>query len=118
MLCMALSVVLSSQAAFAVAHEVEHAHHHAHAPNDLAGTVETCAGDHHLDCDHDGDHAPGGASSHHHGETALLFLAVELFLPAPNADAPSLCAALRSMHNGVSPGGLERPPKSGLETRV
>ena len=45
-LCMALAVMLSGQAYISLMDRIEHAHHHAHFANPLAGEVGSCVGGH------------------------------------------------------------------------
>src|SRR5262249_22739795 len=64
LICMALAVMLSGQAYISLMDQVEHAHHHAHFANPLAGgvicaTATTCG--HHHD-----DHVQ--QASHHHDD--------------------------------------------------
>src|SRR5262249_145158 len=94
-LCMALAVMLSGQSYISLMDRIEHAHHHAHFANPLAGGLASCVGDHdacghHHDGTADASHhhshgSPGhqsGTTEHQHGDAAVMFLAAQSFVLA------------------------------------
>jgi len=80
---MALAVMLSGQTYIALMDRIEHAHHHVHFANPLAGDVQFCVGDHdqcgmHPRHHDDGSGAPADHHSHdpinhQHGDPAIVF---------------------------------------------
>jgi len=130
LLCVALAVMLSGQSYISLMDRIEHAHHHAHFANPLAGDVAISLGDHdasghHHHHDGSGDashqHAHGGASGtteHQHGDAAIMFLAAQSFVlslcPIPSQRCELEPPTLASFH----PRGPDHPPKSVLELRV
>lgn len=130
-LCMALAVMLSGQAYISLMDRIEHAHHHAHFANPLAGEVGSCVGGHDA-CAHHHDGAQGtshhhshgstshdsGTSEHQHGDAAVMFLAAQSFVlaisPVPSPRCELEPPTLVSFH----PRGPDHPPKTVLEVRV
>src|SRR5882672_8844113 len=87
---MALAVMLSGQAYISLMDRVEHAHHHFHFANPLAGDVQICGGTadacgHHHDhgvqhAAHHHDHGTQGPADHQHGDATIMFLAAQSFV--------------------------------------
>lgn len=127
-LCMALAVMLSGQSYISLMDRIEHAHHHAHFANPLAGEVAFCLGDHdacghhhHGGADDAHHHSHGGTSGtteHQHGDAAIMFLAAQSFVlslcPVPSPRCELEPPTLASFH----PRGPDHPPKADLEARV
>jgi hypothetical protein len=130
---MALATMLSAQAYISLLDRIDHAHHHTHFANPLAGSVEFVPVAQDDDAGH--RHAHGavahhdpGANTHHHshgpvdhqhgGDAALVFLAAQSFIlaaaPIPAYRYATGAAKLVS----VDPRGLDHPPKPLLVTRV
>jgi hypothetical protein len=63
--CVGLSVMLSGQGYISLKDRAEHAHHHAHFANPMAGAVTSC---HEDVCGHRDDH---GTAVHHHHDDAI-----------------------------------------------
>ena len=137
--CMALSFLLSSQTALAVAHQIEHVHHiphnHALLPDDLLGAViylshdvSSTAADvpassetskhqdnHATDTGH--HHEPHQAD-HQHDGSVIVFL-VSQHLTLINSPLPRLpCEFVPRSLVTFNPSGPEHPPKYSLDTRV
>jgi hypothetical protein len=126
MLCMALAVMLSGQTYISLMDRIDHAHHHQHFANPLAGDVQFCGSDHdgcglhhHHGHDH-GNAAPshGDSENHQHGDAGLVFLAAQSFVLPPCPLIQLACDASPADLATVNPGGLERPPKTVLELRT
>lgn len=134
-LCMALAVMLSGQTFISLMDRIDHAHHHAHFANPLAGGVEYSAADHdssghphHHNAAQDGgdSHAPGSAGHHHshdpadhqHGDAAIVFLAAKSFVLVLCPTAALRCEAAPPKIVSFSPRGPDHPPKLSLEIRV
>lgn len=123
---MALATVLSCQSYISLMDRIEHAHHHAHFANPLAGDVQFCGGDHDwcgVSHDHAGDgadhqHSHGLPDHQHSGDAAIVFLAAQSFTFAISPVACPRCETEPRGLAGVSPSGLDRPPKSNLEIRA
>ena len=115
-LCMALAVVVSSQTFIGIMDRLEHANHHTHFPNPLAGDVEYCGGAHDVCADH--DHGTQDSFPHHHGDAALMFLAAQSFNLPLHPLADSRCEMEPPMLTSISPRGPDHPPKSSLEIRA
>jgi hypothetical protein len=129
LLCVALAVMLSGQSYISLMDRIEHAHHHAHFANPLAGDIAFCFGDHDA-CGHthhdgaDASHhhhsngANSGTNEHQHGDAAIMFLAAQSFVlslcPIPSQRCELEPPTLASFH----PRGPDHPPKSALELRV
>jgi hypothetical protein len=133
---MALAVMLSGQTYISLKDRIEHAHHHAHFANPLAGDVEFVAADHHTSGHHGHHDGTQGAAEHHHdhgtagqhhshdpadhqhGDASIVFLAAQIFVltvcPLTAARCDTSLPALVSF----SPRGPDHPPKPGLEIRV
>jgi hypothetical protein len=115
-LCIAMAAFLSFQTFIGLMDRMEHAHHHVHFPNPLAGDIEDCGGALGVCTDgSDGSHDP---LTHHHGDASLVFLAAPFvhFPICPKAD--SRCVAVPQSFAGIRPRVPEHPPKSVFETRV
>jgi hypothetical protein len=136
LVCMGLSLFLSSQTALAVAHQIEHFHHHAHSHTLLAGDIlgdviylshdELSAPDAHsetaglpesglsLSVNH---HAPDPVD-HQHGAGSLIFL-VSQYQALITLDLATLrCEFIPQSSDSFSPSGPDHPPKAGFEIRV
>lgn len=113
---MALCVVLSAQTYIGIMDRIEHAHHHVHFPNALAGDVEYCSGAHDVCAGH--DHGAQDSFPHHHGDAALIFLAAQCFVLPTHPIAPSRCETEPPALVSFNPRGPDHPPKSILEIRV
>jgi len=127
-LCMALAVMLSGQAYISLMDRVEHAHHHFHFANPLAGDLQICGGaandcghDHH---DHRVQHAshhhddPQGTADHQHGDATIMFLAAQSFVLTVCPIVADRCASEPMKFASVTPRGPDRPPKALFEIRV
>jgi hypothetical protein len=135
---MALSFLLSSQTAFAVAHQIEHFHHHAHnhalLPDDLLGDVIYLthnAGAAPDSTSHSGtselpDDQPSGSVHHHgpgpvdhqHGNSSIVFL-ISQNLILINCALPRFhCDFVPQSPVTFNPSGPDHPPKLNLEIRV
>ena len=122
MLCMTMAVMLSGQAYISLMDRIEHAQHHHHFANPLAGDLQFC-GDDHDGCGlhhhhHHNDAAGHGDSDHQHGDAALVFLAAQAFVLPPCTLVYLACDMVPAGLATVNPGGLERPPKTALEIRT
>ena len=128
-LCMALAFMLSGQTYISLMDRIEHAHHHVHFANPLAGDVQFCTGDHdgcgphhhhhHADGkDLAGGHANGEADHQHNGDTPIVFLAAQNITFAFCSIPPARCEVEPRSLTGVNAGGFDRPPKTGLEIRT
>jgi hypothetical protein len=113
---MALSAVLSAQTYIGIMDRIEHAHHHVHFPNPLAGDVQSCDGA--LDICADHDDASQHSFPHHHGDAALMFLAAQSFVLPTHPIAASRCETEPLPLVSFSPYGPDHPPKVNLEIRV
>jgi hypothetical protein len=117
--CMALAVVLSGQAYISLMDRVEHAHHHVHFANPLAGDLQI--GHHH---DHGMEHAshhhddPQGAAEHQHGDATIMFLAAQSFVLTACPIAADRCVSVPMKFASINPRGPDRPPKALFEIRV
>ncbi len=115
-LCMALATLLSAQTLISVMDRIEHAHHHAHFANPLAGNV---AYDHHgHSADHrhrqgDGHHGqtPASDGAHQHGDAVMVYLAAQPFILAGFAVPEVLCEQPPQSFASAEPRGPDRPPK-------
>jgi hypothetical protein len=132
---MALAFLLSGQTYISLMDRIDHAHHHAHFANPLAGDVAYTTVDHEpSDYHHHAGkqvgildhHAKGSADHHHasgpadhqHGDATILFLAASSFVLAL-CPVPTLrCEALSPTMVSFSPRGPDHPPKANLEIRV
>jgi len=112
---MALSFVLSSQTYIGIMDRIEHAQHHVHFANPLAGDIEFCVGGPDICADHDG---ADQSFPHHHGDAALVFLAATMFVLPIQPDVESRCETEPLVPASVSPRGPDHPPKPCLEIRV
>jgi len=135
LICMALAVMLSGQAYISLMDQVEHAHHHAHFANPLAGgvicaTATTC-GHHHDDhvqqASHHHDDGQRGSHHHHdaqgpadhqHGDATILSLAAQSFVLSLCPITAERCSSAPVRFVSVTPLGPDHPPKPGLEIRV
>jgi hypothetical protein len=134
---MALAAMLSCQAYISLMDQVDHAHHHAHFANPLAGAVTYTVADqnssghhHHHDGTHDsadhhhgaadtsGDQHSHGPADHQHGDAAIVFLAAQSFVLVGCPLAASPCESRPQDFISFSPRGPDHPPKSDLEIRV
>jgi hypothetical protein len=113
---MALSFVLSAQTYIGIMDRLEHAHHHVHFPNPLAGDVEYCGGAQDICADH--DHEGHDSFPHHHGDAALMFLAAQSFVLPTHPIAASRCETEQPPLVSFSPCGPDHPPKMNFEIRV
>jgi len=126
-LCMALAVMLSGQAYISLMDRIDHAHHHLHFANALAGDVQFCGGDHDQ-CGahhhhHDGDNAAGhhhsnGPADHQHGDAAIVFLAAHSFVFAICPVEAARCETELPALASISPRGPDHPPKYDLEIQA
>ena len=124
-LCMALAVMLSGQTYIALMDRIEHAHHHVHFANPLAGDVQFCAGDHdqcgmhhHHHDDGSGalaDHHSHDPISHLHGDPAIVFLAAQSIVFAICPAEATRCETEPPALTSISPRGPDHPPKPVLE---
>lgn len=137
-LCMGLSFLLSSQTAFAITHQIEHAHHipHSHAlmPDEFFGAVIYLAGHDHPTPDsaapphkpEASDSQPAGLGlghgpapvDHQHGNSSVVFLLTQNLTLAGHA-LPKLRSEFVPQGLATfSPSGPDHPPKSSLEIRA
>ncbi len=131
---MALAAMLSGQTYISLLDRIDHAHHHAHFANPLAGDVEYSAVDHDSSAHHHDDegqdiadhHADGSAGQHHshdpadhqHGDAAIVFLAAQNFVLGI-CPVPALrCETASPKIVSFNPRGPDHPPKTSLEIRV
>jgi hypothetical protein len=113
---MALSALLSAQTYIGIMDRIEHAHHHVHFPNPLAGDVEYCGGAQIVCADHD-DGTPD-SFPHHHGDAALMFLAAPCYVLPTHPLEESRCESEPPSLVSFSPRGPDHPPKPDLESRA
>lgn len=127
MLCMALAFLLSSQTFISVTDRVEHARHHLHFANPLAGDVQFCGGvhdgcglhhHHHHAGDVAADHDNNGSPGHQHGDAVIMFIVTQTFVVPGCALVAIRCDLEPRGLTGIKTGGIERPPKTYLEYRV
>jgi len=136
MLCMALAVMLSGQTYISLMDQAEHAHHHAHFANPLAGgvvcmTAQACGHHHDEDVAQTSHHHHGvQQASHHHddpqdpadhqhgGDATIMFLAAQTFVLPPRPLATDRPVTAPSRFASFSPRGPDHPPKFDFETRV
>ena len=122
-ICMALAFVLSSQSYIYVMDRIEHAHHHVHFANPLAGDVQFCGGDHDGCGLHHHHHShvngiPHEHPDHQHGDAAIVFIVVQNFVVPGCPAIASRCESEPRSLSGIDRTGLERPPKGVPEIRV
>jgi hypothetical protein len=110
---MALAVMLSGQAYISLMDRIDHAHHHAHFPNVLAGDLQYCGGDGDR-CDHH-DHGTHGKIGHNHGDAAIVFLAAQSFVFAICPLEAARCETEPPTLASISLRGPDHPPKLVLE---
>jgi hypothetical protein len=127
-LCVALALMLSWQSYISLMDRIEHAQHHAHFANPLAGDVQYCgsacqAG--HHDHEHAGaaGHHHGDVASHHdapdpvnhqHGDSGIMFLAAQSFVLTACTVAAERCQFTPQTFVSFNPRGPDHPPKSFL----
>jgi hypothetical protein len=114
--CMALAAVLSAQTFISVMDRIEHAHHHAHFPNALAGDMQFCGGEHDPCEGH--QHGATNKVAPHYGDAVIVFLPAQSFVLVACALPRERCASPPTAFTSVSPRGPDHPPKSILEVRV
>jgi hypothetical protein len=123
---MALAFMLSWQTYISLMDRLDHAHHHSHFANPLAGEVSYCVGgcgaDHHV-------HGHGGPAHHHHdanaadhhdpdipahqhGDSAIVFLAAQSFVLAACTVPAARCESRPVAFATFNPRGPDHPPKS------
>jgi hypothetical protein len=136
LVCVGLSFFLSSQTALAVAHQIEHFHHHPHSHTLLAGDIlgdviylghnEHSAPGTQSDASglqEDGlsrsvNHHPPDPVDHQHGGGSLIFL-VSQYQALITLDLATLrCEFVPQNSDSFSPSGPDHPPKQNLEIRV
>jgi hypothetical protein len=124
-LCMVLAILLSGQTFISLMDNVDHAHHHVHFANPLAGDVQFCGGEHdacgphHHHHEDAGDHhGTGGTPDHRHGDAALVFLAAQILVFAICPVAGDRCDEAPMSFVTVNPQGRDRPPKPDLANRI
>jgi hypothetical protein len=127
---MALAALLSGQAYISLMDRMDHAQHHAHFANPLAGDVNYSAADHvssghqhHDVAGHHPDDAAGHSHSHapadhQHGDAAIVFLAAKSFVLALCPVPAMRCETKSAKLVSFSPRGPDHPPKSAHEIRV
>jgi hypothetical protein len=132
---MALSVVLSGQAYISLMDRIDHAHHHAHFANPLAGDVQFAPARHDHDAtghhhDHetqevgqhthgpDGHHHTNSPADHQHGDSAVVFLAAKSFVLVACPVVADRCEIEPPAMTSITPRGPDHPPKPSLEIRV
>jgi hypothetical protein len=113
---MAIAVVVSSQTFIGIMDRIEHANHHAHFPNPLAGDVEYCGWTAALCADH--DHESGDSFPHHHGDVSLVFLTMQSFVLPVHPVTDSRCELEPPMLVSISPREPDHPPKPSFEIRA
>jgi hypothetical protein len=133
-LCMALAVLLSGQTYISLMDQLDHAHHHAHFANPLAGDIQVLPS-HHDAAEHHHDHGTQDAADHHahsagehrhshnpadhqHGDAAIVFLAAQSFVLITCPLVTDRCTTESPRFVSISPRGPDHPPKSSLEIRV
>jgi hypothetical protein len=117
MLCMALSGVLTNQSYVSLMDQVQHALHHQHAPNPLAGAI---AEHEHSDHDHDGLHHHGdhgddpasGAVTHKHLDSTVVYIVSVVPVLATMSQSSHIRFAAPEGLDRLYPYRLERPPKA------
>jgi ABC-type nickel/cobalt efflux system permease component RcnA len=117
-LCMALAVMLSWQSYISLMDRMEHAHHHAHFANPLAGDVQFCGAqcevNHHHEADVAGHHHSHDPANHQHGDSVIVFLAAQSFILTACMVPASRCQFTPQTFASFTPRGPDRPPKSFL----
>jgi hypothetical protein len=116
MLCMALAVMLSGQAFISVMDRIQHAQHHDHFPNVLAGDLQFCVGTS-AACEN-GKHGAHDPIAPHTGDAAIVFLAAQSFVLSLCPVSSPRCELEPPMPASIHPRGPDHPPKSDLEIRV
>ena len=123
-LCMALAFLLSWQAYISLMDRLDHAHHHSHFANPLAGEITYCLGDcgehhthsgaahHHHDSTAAADHAHSDIPAHQHGDSAIVFLPAQTFVLAACTVPATPCESRPVAFVTFSPRGPDHPPKS------
>ena len=126
-LCMALAFVLSWQAYISLMDRLEHAHHHSHFANPLAGEITYCFGDcgaehhahdhgsaahHHHDSNTVAGLSHSDIPAHQHGDSAIVFLAAQSFVLAACTVPAIRCESRPVAFVTFNPRGPDRPPKS------
>jgi hypothetical protein len=132
---MALAFLLSGQTYISLMDRIDHAHHHTHFANPLAGDVSystldhepsghhhhaggtTEASDHH-EHGSTGHHHSGGPADHQHGDATIVFLAANSFVLVLCPIPALRCEAASPRIVSFSPRGPDHPPKTNLEIRV
>jgi len=132
-LCMALAFMLSWQSYISLMDRLDHAHHHAHFANPLAGDISYCLGNcgseqhshphkhihgasahpHGEEADASADHHHSDAPGHQHsGDAAIVFLAAQSFVLTARA-VPAMRSESRTVaFVTFNPRGPDHPPKS------
>jgi hypothetical protein len=134
MLCMGLAVLLSWQSYISLMDRLDHAHHHSHFANPLAGDISfcqaSCGTEHHV---HAHTHTAGVSAHHHHeadasgsgahedsdapghqhnGDAAIVFLAAQSFVLAACTVPAVRCESGPVAFVTFNPRGPDHPPKS------
>ena len=113
---MAAALLLSGQPFIALYDDIEHAHHHAHVPNALAGDVEQCFVGHH-DCDTSGDNS-GMPLAHHHGDAGFMFVLADAITVITPVDRSEASADATFLLSGISARRPDHPPKGASHIRT
>jgi hypothetical protein len=132
MLCMALAFMLSWQSYISLMDRLDHAHHHSHFANPLAGDISYCVGScgakhhshahkhldgasahHHHNADASADHHDSDAPSHqHNGDAAIVFLAAQSFVLTACTVPETRCEFRPVAFATFNPRGPDHPPKT------
>ena len=129
MVCMALAVMLSGQTYISLMDRIDHAHHHVHFANPLAGDVQFCVGGHDQCGAHHHHHDGAGSDGHHHdssgadpghqhGDIGIVFLAAQNFVFPICAAPASRCESEARTLVSINPRGPDHPPKISLVIRA
>jgi hypothetical protein len=125
-LCMALAFMLSWQSYISLMDRLDHAHHHTHFANPLAGDISclgNCGAEHHVhshggaahhhhDSDAAADHSHSDIPAHQHGDSAIVFLAAQSFVLAACVVPFLRCESRTVAFVTFNPRGPDHPPKS------
>jgi hypothetical protein len=106
---------------------LDHARHHTHFANPLAGEISYCPGNcetthhshthsdagphHHHDADAS-DHHHSDIPAHQHGDSAIVFLAAQSFVLTPCMVPAARCESRPVAFVTFNPRGPDHPPKS------
>lgn len=117
MLCMALSVVLSSQGYIKLTDHAQHAIHQEHAPNPLAGAVKQCEHSHdhhgkHRHCDE--GHASDTGAAHQHLDSSIVYIVTAVPDISASRQSSFVSVTVPQELDRLYAYRLERPPKTAL----